>query len=91
MAAPRNNFVTIGTSQSTVVAANPNRKGLLIFNNGNDIIYLGFDTSVTTSNGMPILPRAAQAQSGLEMGYRGLITAISGSAGQNVRFMEWDQ
>lgn len=40
------------------LAANASRKCAVIYNNGTQTVYLGKDSSVTTSNGMPLLAGA---------------------------------
>lgn len=82
------NAVTVGTSATLVLAANAWRRGFNVYNNGTVACYLGFDSTVTTSTGTPILPNAAFTSDGLN-NYRGDVYMISGSSGQNVRYMEW--
>ena len=56
-----NTFTTVaptGTAAS-VVAVNANRASLLIYNAGSVIVYLGQSNSVTTANGVPLLPNAS--------------------------------
>jgi len=48
--------VAVGTSATEIQAANAARKEFLIYNNGAAIFYLGQDNSVTTTNGIPIIP-----------------------------------
>ncbi|MDE2425710.1 MAG: hypothetical protein KGO96_07370 [Elusimicrobia bacterium] len=45
--------VLVGTS-ATLLGGLANRKAISIFNNGPNTIYLGFDSSVTSSNGFPL-------------------------------------
>lgn len=56
-----NTFTTVaptGTAAS-VAAANSNRASLLIYNAGAVTVYLGQSNSVTTGNGVPLLPNAS--------------------------------
>lgn len=46
--------VTVTTSAQAIRAAATTRRSVTIYNNGSQAVYVGFDTSVTTSNGMPI-------------------------------------
>ena len=51
--------VSVGTSATQIVAksvSSPPRIGLLIKNNSSVVVYLGEDSSVTTSNGYPLQP-----------------------------------
>ena len=51
--------VSIGTEPKEILAANPDRKGYLIQNNGSQDLYLGFSSSVTPSRySVKLLPRA---------------------------------
>lgn len=78
-----NNYgaVSVGVAAGVLVAANATQREALIFNNGTVPIYIGQDSSVTTSNGLPIPP-----QSFYVVSYRAVIYAISGTAAQNVRY-----
>lgn len=78
------NTVTIGTSASLVVDQREVRTGVVVYNNGSATIYLGTDSSVTTSNGLPV----AIGASGSLDGYMGPVYAISGTASQDVRYLE---
>jgi len=89
------NTVSVGTSQSEVVAANtgtPRRIAILLYNNSSTTIYLGDDTSVTTSNGYPLLngdELVIDFRSGIPgFFYRGAIHAIAGSASNDLRYWE---
>ena len=48
--------VSVGTSATRIVQSNERRQSLLIENNSNLTLYIGEDSSVTTSNGIAILP-----------------------------------
>ena len=49
------NTVTITTSATKIVTANPNRQSLILANTGTGTVYLGPDNTVTTANGTPLL------------------------------------
>lgn len=85
------NTVSITGTAGILIAANPNRKGLLVRNNGTQIVYLGYDSSVTSSNGFPLSPQDTIETSNLLAGYRGVLYAISASGTQDIRYMEWQQ
>lgn len=44
---------------AVVLAANTERERALIYNNGSQTVYLGKDGTVTTANGLPLIPGAA--------------------------------
>ena len=46
--------VTCANTATQLVAADTNRKSVLITNNGTEFIYIGNDASVTTANGIPL-------------------------------------
>lgn len=82
--------VTVGVAAEEIVAKNRFRRGVTVYNNGSAIVYIGFDDSVTSSNGMPLLPRASATFNRVFDGLRGSIFGISASGDQDVRYMEWD-
>jgi hypothetical protein len=47
------------TTAAVILDSNPKRKAVIIYNNGAETVYLGFNSSVSTSNGLPILSGAA--------------------------------
>lgn len=79
---------TITTSATQIIGSSRNRTGWMITNNGTAVIYVGFDTSVTTSNGMPIAEGEKFISNGDKI-WRGAIYGIVGTGTQNVRFQEW--
>ena len=84
--------VTVTTSATQILASNPNRKGCIVYNNSSTLIlYFGFDSSVTTTNGMPIPPNSYYYDSGTSDAWRGVIYGIAPSDTINVRYQEWDQ
>ena len=81
-----NKTVTTSAAAVRVGGSNlANRKVITILNNGNKTIYWGFDASVTTSNGTPLV--AAQ-QGTWNIGAAITIFMISSSGSQDVRVAE---
>ena len=80
--------LTVGVTAVAVnLGANlANRKSLTIYNNGTVTIYWGPANTVTVSTGMPI-PRGASVS--IDAGFPITIYLISGTASQNVRFVEF--
>lgn len=81
--------VTVNTNATLIAASNPARKGCVIVNNGGASIFLGMDSGVTTSNGLPVASNATFSNSNLEAAWRGDIYGIIGSNSADVRFWEW--
>lgn len=82
---------TIGTAASLIItaedfasAAKDGRTTYEIYNNGSATIFLGGTNAVTTSNGIPIPPKASRT---LDLRLGATVYAISGSAGQDVRIL----
>ena len=87
-ATPRGYFnyaaVTMGTAAAVIKAANADRFGIAVFNLGSVTIYLGYSNAVTTAAGFPLL-----SNTGLYFdGYTGALWGISGTASQDVRYLE---
>lgn len=81
--------ISVGATAILIMAANNERKGCVIFNNGANTIYLGMDSSVTSSTGLPLLANATFSNSNLQALWRGAIYAITVSSTSDTRFWEW--
>jgi len=75
--------VSIGTTAGTIVSADTDRKALIIQNLGAGNLYIGFDSTVTTTNGFKL----ASGESLEINGYRGAVYGI-GDATCDVRYLE---
>lgn len=53
-----NDAVNVGTAATLIIAANSDRKSILIYNNGDTRVYMG-GAGITAGKGMPTLPGAA--------------------------------
>ncbi len=85
------NTVTVQSSGSTlIVAANTWRTGLTVYNNGTPIVYIGTDSSVATTTGMPLANTANYDFNGYKV-YKGPIYGLAASATSDVRYIEWTQ
>ena len=91
MANAQFNTFTVTTSALEVIASNSRRKGFILHNNSSATIFWGFDNTVTTSNGLPLLASATHFNSGLADGYRGSVFVIVAASTSNMRFQEWGQ
>jgi hypothetical protein len=75
---------TVGTSAAVLVAASGDRVGLHVYNLGSVLIYVGKDSSVSSTNGYPI----AASTEKVFLDWTDAVYAISGTAGQDVRVIE---
>lgn len=82
-----NAATTVGTTAVNLVAsALAGRKEIMIQNRGNKDIFIGSSNAVTTANGFRI---AGGATFGVSVGPNIAVWAISGTAGQDVRLLEF--
>jgi len=78
------NQVGVGTSATLVIASNTDRISLAVKNLGSSDMYIGFDSSVSSSNGWRVEPGAGVS---FEY-YLGPIYAVSPSGTQKMAYME---
>lgn len=83
------NAVTISSTATNILPADNNRRGFMITNNGGNIVYIGFDSSVTSSNGIQILPQDKFDLTGEHNVYKGAVWGITASSTSDVRYWEW--
>lgn len=82
----KNSAATVGVAAAELaVTPQAGRREIEIYNNSDDPIYLGFDNTVTISNGFPVQPCTSYV---VELGEDLDIWAIGTVAGQNVRIIE---
>lgn len=79
--------VTATNTAAQLIASNPGRRSLVIYNNGSVAVYIGPDASITTANAVPILPQSSFTQNGSRM-WMGAIYGITASSTADTRF--WD-
>ena len=79
--------VSVSTTATKIVSANNRRVDLVISNEGSATIYLGFDDTVTTSNGVSLYQSEKTTWSGKDI-YRGDIYGIVASGTQEARYWE---
>lgn len=81
----KSSSVSVGTSATALWSSSlANRRTVLVYNDGSDTVYVG-DSSVTTSNGVPV---AVGSSVSLNLGPGLTLYGISGTAGQDVRTLE---
>ena len=85
-----NGQVTVPSgSPVLVVPANTQRLSLIIFNNGSSFIYLGGDSSITSSTGLPVDSLTPYYEdSGGQRTYLGDYYATSENSTNDVRYWE---
>lgn len=84
------NTVTVTSSPTLILASNLNRRGCEICNNGSVTMFVGMDSSVTISNGLPISTSSYLENSDLQAAYRGSIYGITAGTSVNIRYWEWE-
>lgn len=77
--------VTVGTSSTTIIASNANRKSVIIVNDGDETIYLKYGSAATTASGIRLNASGGSLREDL---YTGIITGICASGGKNVTVTE---
>lgn len=85
------NTVTVASTAggTLIIAANPQRIGLIIVNTGTQTVYLGHDTSLTTANGIPLKTDMNLTESaGGEKMYQGPFYGITSTSTSDVRYDE---
>lgn len=82
------NTVSVQTSATLILAANNDRRGLIVYNNGNNTMYIGLDAAVTTSTGIPILPQSSFELNG-DKCWRGAVYGIAVTSSDDCRYWEW--
>lgn len=80
-----NAAVTVGTVAAVLLAANADRRSMIILNNSANDIYIGSDATVTTANGLKI---AAGQTITIDKAPQAAIYAIGSAAGLDVRTLE---
>ena len=83
--------VTITTTATQILGASTKRKGLMVVNASNSNLYVGMDSSVTTSNGLLISPQASIEFGGKNEGWTGAIFGIVASGTADIRYWQWGE
>ena len=88
---PKLTSATVGTTASRIVLNNPRRVKLTLLNLGASDVYVGFDSSVTTSAGLKLVAATGFLESNASDDGEEVLSefwAISGSASQTVMISE---
>lgn len=81
---------SVDTSADVIIADLTQRRSVLLKNNGSAIVYVGFDSSVTSSNGFPLMPQDTMEIAGTIVSRGTSIYGVAASGTQDLRFMTWD-
>jgi len=81
---------SVDTSADVIIADLTQRRSVLLKNNGSAIVYVGFDSSVTSSNGFPLMPQDTMEIGGTIVSRGASIYGIAASGTQDVRYLLWD-
>ena len=81
--------VSVTTTATLILASTPGRRGFLIGNNGSNIIYIGFDSAVTATTGMQLMPQDRFDQSGEQSVFKGAIWGITSAGASDTRSWQW--
>jgi hypothetical protein len=81
--------VTVTSSATPIIVPSSGRRNFVVYNAGVVDLYIGFDSSVTTSTGMTVLPGSTYSSSGDPEGWRGPVYGIVSSGTTDVRYQEW--
>lgn len=85
------NAVTVTTTATKIMDSTPGRRGFVIANNGSNIVYLGFDSSVTSSNGVQLMPQDKWESTGSQSVFKGSIWGITAANSSDVRYWNWTE
>lgn len=77
--------VTVTNTATQIMPATNGRFLFVIYNNGATPIYIGFDTSVLSTTGIPIPPQSNYTQNGQKI-WPGAVYGITASSSADTRF-----
>lgn len=84
------NTKSIANTATLIFSGNQARAGFILHNAGSQDIYLGGDSSVASSTGIPIAPGEKILADG-SSAYNGTLYGIVASGTADLRFMEWGE
>ena len=83
------NTVTVSDTATEIVPANTARRNVTIVNTEEaKIVYIGPDSSITTSNAIPLYETQTRDQDRIPEGYQGPIYGIVSTGTADVRYWE---
>lgn len=81
-------FATVGVASAQAVAANANRKGLILVNTSANRISLGFGAAAVLDSGITLYPQGAYNMGEYDFDL-GAVNAIASAAGSNLAIQEY--
>lgn len=81
-------FATVGVASAQAVAANANRKGLILINTSVNRISLGFGAAAVLDSGVTLYPQGAYNMGEYDFDL-GAVNAIASAAGSNLAIQEY--
>ena len=73
---------TVGSSSTTILAANANRKSAVFVNDSDQTIYLARGATAYLNKGIPLNPKGGAYEINSNNLYKGVVTAICASGGK---------
>jgi len=83
--------ITVTTSATEIVVPASNKKGLFLVNNSAVTVFVGPDSSITTSNAIPLYARSVLSFGGKDQAWKGSIYGIVASGTADTRFWYWGE
>jgi hypothetical protein len=83
------NAVTVTTTATLILSPSNGRRGFLIKNNGSNIAYIGFTSSVLSTTGIPIMPQDSFTITGEHAVWKGAVYGITSAATTDCRYWDW--
>lgn len=91
MAASYGAVTITSTATSVLVPTVSGRRGFILANNGLVTAYFGFDSAVTTSNGIQLLPQEKYEDEGDDAAFKGSVYAITSGSNTELRYWNWSE
>lgn len=82
------NQVSVTTSATQIIAANANRRSLIIENSSGSSVFIADTNGVTTSNGFKMASPSAISFNRVDDGYTGAVFGIVASGSATVTYLE---
>lgn len=81
---------SVAGTATSIVGSNRGRSGLMICNSDASVtLYIAFDSSVTTANGVPLAAGKCYSISGPQSTYRGSVFGITAGSTVDVRYQDY--
>ena len=81
--------ITVTTSSTQIVAANPKRRGVAVTNNGTATIWIGLASENSAAELTPLFQSEKMTMAGDDEAYKGAIWGVVEAGTQDARFLEY--